>query len=474
MEKIKDREVTVLVRKNMREYGIEVNEERSVPCVIDGLKPVQRRILWAMHRLGLEKGTPIKAARTVGDTIGKYSPHGDSATYDAMVTLANHLVPTVLGKGNWGSKTGDKAAHYRYTNAKLSAYGAAFFDPYYMPVIDLVPNYDGKDQEPVILHAPLPNILLNGSSGIGVGLTTEIPAYTPKSVVALLKHAIQNGPATALDCYRMLDFATESNGKVFRKSQKAALRQLYTTGIGSIKFRSRIEWVAQKKAWHLTGVAPFRGVDNYVAKIWSVAEIDGVSNVEDRSKNYNIDFWIYSSGRNVEDVGRKIYDHLTSVMHYKCNVNERKFVNKTGLPEVEVTLHNMTVPQMVNRWLIWRRDLEIRATKYHIGEVVKALRRNEILLLAVKHRDYIISLIQSKYTDEQIKKGLRDTLKLQPSEVSIVFDLQWRKLRALEGAELEKQRSDLESTKKTYEDRTKRPEPWIIKHLDKMEALCSN
>ena len=471
-EKIKDKELTVIVRRNMYDYGIDVNEDRSVPCLIDGLKPVQRRTLWAMYNLGLSRGPTVKLARIVGEVLGKYHPHGDKAAADSVATLVMQPAPSVIGEGNWGSRTGDGPAGMRYINAKLSKYGAAFFDPYYMPVLDVVPNYDGKDKEPVLLFAPLPNLLLNGSSGIGVGLTTDIPSFSPKSVINLLQHTIKTGPATPSSCYKHLEFVTGSGALVDKSSQKEGLKQFFSTGSGAVAFNSNIAWDAKKKAWHLTGVAPFQGESSYVAKIWGVADLEGVSNVEDHSRNDNIDFWIFSNGRNVEDVEAKLRKHLTSTKHFRCNVNERKLVNTNGWPEVEVSLHSLPVHEIVNRWLIWRRDLEVRATNHQLEVLKRAMRKNEVLLLACKFRDYILGLIKDdKKTEEQIKDGIKKTLKLTTDEMMIVYDLQWRRLRTLEAKQLAEDRRKMEKQQAEYLERIAKPERWMLESLQQLKEI---
>ena len=176
------------VRASMTIYGQEVNLERAIPDFRDGLKPVVRRSLWALSQIGID--SRIKAARIVGDTLGKYHPHGDASCYSAVVNIVNSPVPTIEGEGNWGTLV-DPPAAMRYTNASMSFYGKMFFGKNYRPVTELVHNFDRTHKEPLVLPALLPNLLFNGSQGIGLGLITSIPAFTPGSVLKMMVRILE-------------------------------------------------------------------------------------------------------------------------------------------------------------------------------------------------------------------------------------------------------------------------------------------
>ena len=192
-EKIQDASLDKIAEEYYYEYGVAVNEDRSVPCNIDGLKPVARRVLWAAYSMGSRaNGKPVKSARIVGEAMGKYHPHGDKAIYDTMVGMVNATVGSMYGQGNWGTLSDPTPAAMRYTESKLNKYSeSVFFDNFYLPAIDYVPNYDGMNKEPLVLPALLPNLLLNGTFGIGVGVSTSIPSYTLKSLMKVIKKALK-------------------------------------------------------------------------------------------------------------------------------------------------------------------------------------------------------------------------------------------------------------------------------------------
>ncbi|HHN9420339.1 TPA: DNA gyrase subunit A, partial [Escherichia coli] len=223
--------------RSMKTYGVTVNLDRSVPDLFDGLKPVHRRILWgASHH---EKRF-IKSARVVGDVVGRYHPHGDIAAYDALVTLVNQSTPTMLGSGNWGSMV-DGAAAARYTETKLSAYGHSFLNPDYIhkEVTTFVPNYDDSDIEPVTLPAMLPNVLLNGGEGIGVGITTSLPTFTPESVVAILQRMLKGEDLTPRDFAKTLKYSHKYGGQLVKsKENQKGWLSMFETSKGKVQFES--------------------------------------------------------------------------------------------------------------------------------------------------------------------------------------------------------------------------------------------
>ncbi len=468
-EKIKPIDLAKKVYSSMLAYGKAVNEERAIPDFRDGLKPVQRKVLWAMYKLNLA-GKSVKTARVVGDVLGKYHPHGDKAAQDAIETLVRLSLSPITGEGNWGSITGDGAAAMRYTLVKLSEYGASFFDPYYMPIMDMVPTYDAGDVEPVILLPMLPNLLLNGTSGIGVGATSDIPAYTRKSVAEVLIYAIQNGGATPQSCLNLV-FTDPAGGLVSRKAQKKELLAFYKHGHAAIRFRSRLEYDDKKKAFVLTGVAPFKGSGDYMNRIFAVPDkFAELTAADDQSGKWNLDVrFPMKRGRDVETIGKKLSAYLSSLKHYKVNVTKRELTRtKEGWPVVDVKFQRSTVPDIINAWLIWRRDLEIRATEWQKAKLEGEIRKTEVLILAVQFRDFIMSLIRDqKASDVDLKKRLKAKLKLVDNEVDMVWGLRWPQLRALEGTALQKTLKQQHAQRKEYEQRIDKPESWIIESIKK-------
>jgi topoisomerase-4 subunit A len=248
------------------EYALSVVKGRALPDVCDGAKPVQRRILYTMQRMGLGYGAgaapkPVKSARVVGDVLGKYHPHGDTAAYDALVRMAqdfNQRYPLVDGQGNFGSRDGDNAAAMRYTEARLAPIARLLLDEIDEGTVDFVPNYDGAEVEPRLLPARLPFALLNGASGIAVGLATEIPSHNLREVAAAAVALIKNEKLSDDELFNLLpgpDFP--GGGQII--SSEAEIRAAYATGRGSLKVRAvwKIEDMARGQ-WQLvvTELAP--------------------------------------------------------------------------------------------------------------------------------------------------------------------------------------------------------------------------
>src|SRR5690554_5672834 len=237
------------------DYAVSVVRGRALPEVSDGQKPVQRRILYAMQAMGLAAGAkPVKSARVVGDVLGKYHPHGDQAAYDAMVRMAQDFTlryPLIDGHGNFGSRDGDNAAAMRYTEARLTPFARVLLDELDEGTVDFLPNYDGSQKEPALLPARLPVVLLNGASGIAVGMATEIPSHNLREVASACVALIRNpklDDAALHDIIPGPDFA--GGGQII--SQPADIAAIYESGRGSIKARAR--WVFEEMArgqWQL-------------------------------------------------------------------------------------------------------------------------------------------------------------------------------------------------------------------------------
>src|SRR3989475_1345418 len=224
------------------DYAVSVVKARALPDVSDGCKPVQRRILYAMNAMGLTAGSKhVKSARVVGDVIGKFHPHGDQAAYDAMVRMAQDFslrYPLIDGQGNFGSRDGDNAAAYRYTEARLAPIARLLLDEIDEGTVDFVPNYDGSTEEPRQLPARLPFVLLNGASGIAVGLATEVPSHNLREVAAAAVALLKNDKLTDDELFALLpgpDFP--GGGQII--SSEADIREAYASGRGSLKVRAR-------------------------------------------------------------------------------------------------------------------------------------------------------------------------------------------------------------------------------------------
>lgn len=469
------RDLTNYVEAAMTRYGKAVNEDRALPDYRDGLKPVQRKILWAMYRMGLLHNKPVvKSARIVGEVLGKYHPHGDTACYGAMVTMANQVLSPVDGHGNWGNLLNDPAAAMRYTNARLTAYGSSFFDAYYIPAYDLVPNYDDKDEEPLVLLAQLPNLLINGTYGIGVGTTSNVPSFTPvsvaKAVVRTLELKAKNEKLSAKRAATLLTFTCPGGGGVDQEAQAADILEYMKTGVGAVTYRSEYTWDAKRHAMVFSKFAP---LDIAKAAI-KVADIKDVVDVLDESYSdpktklkHIVQVVVLKKleGKLLTALKHKVEAAFSYRDNLRTNVTERKLL-KGG--KVDVTNTSTSIPEILNNWCEWRVVNEVRATKYQIGVMQRKIRHTELLRLAVANRKLIIQLLDSDKDDVQMEAALAKALKITAEEAKFIFDLRVRQLKRLEDTALKKLLADQQKELKTLEGRAADPIPWVVKNVNEL------
>jgi DNA gyrase subunit A len=472
---IERRDLTNYVETAMTRYGNAVNLDRALPDYRDGLKPVQRKILWAMYKMGVLANRPVvKSARIVGEVLGKYHPHGDTACYGAMVNMANQVLPPIDGHGNWGNLMKDPAAALRYTNARLSQYGASFFDPYYIPAYDLLPNYDDKDEEPLVLLAQLPNLLINGTYGIGVGTTSNVPSFTPGSVAKAVMRTLQLHSAgkkmSAKRAAQILKFTCPGRGVVDQEQQADAILTYMRTGEGTVEYHSTYTW---DKARHAMVFTRFSPVDIGKAA-QKVAEYKDVVDVLDESyEEKGVKHIVQTvvlkrlEGKLLDALKRKIANAFSYRDNLRTNVTERKLL-RPGV--VDVVNRSTTVPDILNDWCKWRVEVEVRATNYQIGVMQRKIRHTELLRLAVEHRKLIIQLLDSDKNDAQMEEALAKALKITVEEAKVIFDLRVRQLKRLEDQALRKTLAEQQNELKTLQGRAKNPIPWIEKNVNELVA----
>lgn len=471
-EKIKNLGLTEYSQMAMTRYGKAVNEDRALPDYRDGMKPVHRKILWGMFKLGLwsKMPKPVKSARIVGDVLGKYHPHGDTACYGAMVTMVNQMVPAVYGEGNWGNILKDTAAAMRYTNAKLTAYGDAIFDPYYTPVMDLLPNYDDTDQEPLVLYTPLPNVLVNGSYGIGVGTTCYIPSFDVQSVAKVTIKALQlHGSGKKISpktCATTLKFVCESGGRVDQEHYEAEILEYMKTGEGSVVFNSKWTWNAKLHGMAFKGFAPI-DINKKLELVSSYAEV--VEIIDLSSIENGFEFVVVMKrldNKLLTAAKRKVAAAFSSKENFKTNITERILVDGKR----DVVNRSTTIPELLTDWVTWRVAIEVRATQYQIGVMDKKIRHTELLRLAVANRSLIIKLLDSDLDDVGMEAELAKRLKITPQEAKVIFDLRVRQLKKLEDTGLAKLLKEQTDQRSTLHGRAKDPAPWVIKNIQSLVA----
>ncbi|HIK10410.1 MAG TPA: DNA gyrase subunit A [Oscillatoriaceae cyanobacterium M33_DOE_052] len=429
------------------EYAMSVIVGRALPDARDGLKPVHRRILYAMHELGLMPDRPFrKCARVVGEVLGKYHPHGDTAVYDALVRMAQDFSmrdPLIQGHGNFGSIDNDPPAAMRYTECRLQALTTeSLLRDIDSETVDFGDNFDGSQQEPLVMPARVPQLLLNGSSGIAVGMATNIPPHNLGELINGLVALIHKPDITDLELMQYIpgpDFPT--GGKILGIS---GIRDVYTTGRGSISMRgvAEIETLQQrgrqdKEAIIITEL-PYQ--TNKAAMIEKIAElvndkrIDGISDIRDESDRDGM--------RIVIELKRDAYPRVVLNNLYKQTPLQANFgANMLALVNSEPQL--LTLTQFLQVFLDFRIEAITRRTRY---ELRKAQERDHLLqglLIALANLDAIIHLIRAAADSSAAKQELMDSYGLSEPQSDAILQMQLRRLTALEAEKIQKEHEDL-------------------------------
>ena len=402
-------------KRNMTTYAVAVNLDRSVPDMYDGWKPVHRRIIWAAASQAREL---TKTARVVGDTLGKYHPHGDRSVADAIETMVNMPTAPLLGKGNWGSMI-DSAAAMRYTNMKLSAYGLTFLNPHYInsEVTSFVPNYDDKDVEPVTLPAQLPNVLINGSDGIGVGITTGLPSFTPESMIDVLESMLAGEKLKAVDFAKKLKFAHKWGGQIVQsKENRASMMGIFNGSVGTVQFESAIDVDRDHKRMTIGDWPPGTNLEKFVARVRAMPECQRCYNSEGVT-NFTIECKPAYNYVQFDKFVEKVQAATRQKRNYKINVTQRVAIDNDGKISFETKFLALSVPELILQWLRMRVQLELKSLAYRIKKQESAIAYSELLIYACDKLDLIFKAIRStnptgmlvqllKITEEQAKQIL--------------------------------------------------------------------
>lgn len=436
-----DQEIVSEMRTSYLSYAMSVITSRALPDVRDGLKPVHRRILYAMKDIGLMPNSkPRKSATVVGDVLGKYHPHGDSAVYEAMVKMAQEFAiryPMVIGQGNFGSIDGDAAAAMRYTEAKMSHLGALMLADIEKETVNFSPNYDNTRTEPVVLPAAVPNLLLNGTLGIAVGMATDIPPHNLREVVDACAHLIENPKATTED---LLEFVKGPDfpigGIAFNQKDIA---QAYATGRGGVVCRGEAEIVEDKKDTQIIITSlPYR-VNKAVfiekiAELVSEKKIEGIKGLRDEStKDIRVVIDVKPSGY-PQQILNALYKHtqLEETFHYNC------VALVDGVPQT------LGLKTMLAEFIKHRKEVVTRRTQYDLD---KALAREHILLGLVKaldHIDEIIKLIKKSKDVPTAHAGLIKEFDFSAIQATAILEMRLQRLANLERKKIEDELAEVQ------------------------------
>ena len=431
-------------------YAMYVIMDRALPHIADGLKPVQRRIVYAMSELGLKNtAKPKKSARTIGDVIGKYHPHGDSACYEAMVLMSqpfSYRYPLISGQGNFGSPDDPKSfAAMRYTEAKLSAYANTLLNELGQGTVDWQDNFDGTLQEPVTLPARLPNILLNGTTGIAVGMATDIPPHNLSEVVKGCIALLKKPTMTEKELAKYIP-APDLPTKAEIITSPEDLLQLYKTGRGSYKMRATYHVDDKEKNLVIIDALPYQISGNkiieQIANLINAKKLPWVTDIHDESDHQNacrIVLELRSNRVDIEPMMSHLFASTDLESNYRVNLN---MIGTNGKPQVKSLLTILT------EWLSVRRDTVTRRLQYRLDKIEQRLHILAGLLIAYLHIDEVIRIIRE---EDDPKAELMTRYDLTESQANAILDIRLRQLARLEEIELKREQSDLDAEKAQIE-----------------------
>lgn len=421
------------------DYSMYVILDRALPHIGDGLKPVQRRIVYAMSELGLKANAKYKkSARTVGDVLGKYHPHGDTACYEAMVLMAqdfSYRYPLIDGQGNWGSPDDPKSfAAMRYTESKLTRYAQSLLAELEQGTVEWKPNFDGTLTEPFLLPARLPNVLLNGTSGIAVGMATDIPSHNLKEVANACIHLLDNPESTLPEICKIIkgpDFPTSA--EIITPIKE--IREIYRTGNGSI--RARAVYTQENGDIVITAL-PYQvsgaKILEQIAAQMLAKKLPTVSDLRDESDHENPTRLVITPRSNRVDIdGLMAHLFATTDLEnsYRVNLN---MIGLDGRPKVKDLL------SLLNEWLEFRMDTVQNRLKFRLEQVVDRLHILEGLLIVYLHIDEVIKIIRK---EDNPKAFLMKKYKLSERQVDAILELRLRQLAKLEEIKLRTEEKEL-------------------------------
>jgi|TARA_B110000967_G_scaffold185602_1_gene206025 topoisomerase-4 subunit A len=422
-------------------YAMYVILDRALPNIGDGLKPVQRRILYAMSELGLDAGSKYKkSARTVGDVIGKFHPHGDGAAYEAMVLMAQNFsfkYPFVDGQGNWGSQDDPKSfAAMRYTESKLTKFADLLISELKSGTVDWQPNFDGSLLEPVIFPAKLPSILLNGTSGIAVGMATDIPSHNINEIIDSTIYILENPKAELEDILKIIkgpDFS--NNAPIIASSED--LKEIYSTGRGGFKIQA--QW-AQEKNQIVINALPYQAsgskIIEQIADQMMKKKIPMVIDLVDEGDHkepIRLVITLKSNRVNAEDVMNHLFASTDLQKSYRTNMN---LISLKGGPRV------FPLVDLLKEWLVFRKETVTRKLEHRLDQVNDRLHILEGLLIVYLDLDKVIKIIRES---DEPKKDIIKAFSLSEIQANAILEIKLRQLAKLEQARLEKERDALQA-----------------------------
>ena len=437
-----DVNLTSEMKTSFIDYAMSVIVSRALPDVRDGLKPVQRRILYGMNELGVTPDKPHKkSARITGDVMGKYHPHGDSSIYEAMVRMAqwwSYRYMLVDGHGNFGSMDGDGAAAQRYTEARMSKIALEMLRDLNKNTVDFQDNYDGSEREPIVLPSRIPNLLVNGATGIAVGMATNIPPHNLAETIDAVKLMMDNPEVTTRELMEVLpgpDFPT--GGLVMGKS---GIHRAYETGKGSIVLRSRTEIETTKSGRERIVVTEFpymvnkTKVHEHIVRLAQEKRIEGITAVRDESSREGVRFVIEVRRDASANV---ILNNLFKLTQLQTNFSFNMLAIEKGVPKI------LSLRQILADYIAHQQEVVVRRTQFDKDKAEARAHILEGLLIALDYLDEVITIIRNSQTDAEAQADLMARFELTERQSQAILDMRLRRLTGLERDKIQNEYNDL-------------------------------
>lgn len=468
-----------LIERDMQDcylrYSMSVIVARALPDVRDGLKPVHRRVLFAMHKMGLTADArTMKSARIVGEVIGKYHPHGDSAAYETLVRMAQDFslrYPLVRGQGNFGSVDGDSAAAMRYTEAKMSRFGEMMLEDLDKETVDMGKNYDETLDEPLVLPSAFPNLLVNGSSGIAVGMATNIPPHNLREITNAIHAYCENNDIAGEELLNYVSGPDFPTGGII--CGKAGIREAYLTGRGKVRVRARVEIEKDAKGRERLIISEIPYMVNKAELVKNMADlvrdkrIDGISDIRDESDREGM--------RVVVDIKRDFQGDIVLNNLYKYTQLENTFgiYNLAMVNRTQPTL--LTLKDMIRHYVDHRLDVILRRTQFELKKARARMHILEALRIACDKNniDEVIEIVKTSESTEDAKRKLEERFSFDDVQSQAIVDMQLKRLTGLEIEKLEAEYRQLTLTVQDLEDIVARKERRVQIILESLDAIAA-
>ncbi len=441
-QKVIEVNIEDIMKDSFLDYAMSVIVARALPDVRDGLKPVQRRILYAMKELGLYHNRPHKkSARIVGEVLGKYHPHGDTAVYDALVRMAQDFslrYPLIDGHGNFGSIDGDSAAAMRYTEARLSRIAEELLRDIDKDTVDFVPNFDNEEKEPTVLPSVIPNLLINGSTGIAVGMATNIPSHNLGEVIEGIIAYIKNKDITVEELAEIIKGPDFPTGAMILGKQE--IIKYFKTGLGRIRLRAKSHIEEKKKGKKAIIVTEIPFMVNKskliedIAKLINEKKIDGITELRDESDKEGLRIYI--------EVRKDVDPELVLNQLYKHTNMETTFgVNMVALVDGVPKLLN--IKEMIYNFVEFRVEVIVRRSKYELKKAEERAHILEGLKIALANIDEVVAIIKGSKDTQEAAQKLIERFLLTQVQAQAILDMRLARLTSLEIEKLEEEYKEL-------------------------------